>query len=134
MMAAESLANVAWTAPSLIGGGFYLQQKLGPMATFKLFGLALFASYIATTVFGPATTHSKLNLRWLMPMRFDSIDTDRRRMVGADLMAGTCIYACIFANGLWPVGAAFAAFDIAYYGSMGVAMPTVAALSCLTLL
>ena len=24
MMAAESLTNVAWTAPSLIGGGFYL--------------------------------------------------------------------------------------------------------------
>ena len=58
MMAAESLANVAWTAPSLIGGGFYLQQKLGPMATFKIFGLALFASYLATTVFGPATNHS----------------------------------------------------------------------------
>ena len=134
MMAAESFSNVVWTAPSLIGGGFYLQHKLGPMAAFKIFGLSLLSSYLATTVFGPASTNAKINIRPFMPLRFDSIDTDRRRMVGADLMAGTCLYACLFANSLWPVGAALAVFDISYYGSMGIAMPTVAALSCVTLL
>ena len=58
MMAAESFSNVVWTAPSLIGGGLYLQQKLGPMATFKLFSLSLLASYLAITVSGPATNNS----------------------------------------------------------------------------
>ena len=77
MIASENLSNVAWTVPSLIGGGFYLQQKLGPMATFKIFGLSLLASYLATTVYGPASHNSKFNIRPFMPMRWDSIDTDR---------------------------------------------------------
>ena len=134
MMAAEDLSNVVWTVPSLIGGGFFLHQRLGPMTTFKIFGLSLLSCYLATTIAGPATHNSKLNIRSLMPMRFDSIDTEKPRMVGADLMAGTCLYACVFASGLWPVGAALAVLDTAYYGPMGVAMPTAAALSCLTLL
>ena len=55
MMASDSLANVAWTAPSLIGGGILLQSKVGSRATFKIFGASLVASYLATTCFGPTT-------------------------------------------------------------------------------
>ena len=133
MMAGEDFANVSWTSASLIGGGFYLQQRCGSFTAFKLFGLSLMASYLATVALGPTTPLSRLNMRGLMPMRFDSIDCSKGRMVGADLMAGTCLYACLFASNLW-IAAAFAAFDLAYYGPMGLAMPAAAAVGALTLL
>ena len=116
MMAGKDLANVAWTSTSLIVGGFYLQQRVGSVCAFKLFGLALLSSYLATSALGPASRVSKLNIRSMMPMRWDSIDTDKRSMVGADLMAGTCLYFVLFSHGLFIPGAAFAAFDVAYYG------------------
>ena len=75
MMAGEDFVNVAWTASSLIVGGFYLQQRVGSMTAFKLFGLSLMASYYATIALGPATIGSKLNIRGVMPIRWDSIDT-----------------------------------------------------------
>ena len=55
--------------------------------------------------------------------------------MGADLMAGMCLYSCLFVSGnYWMLGAAFAAFDFAYYGPMGVAMPATAAVAALTML
>ena len=135
MMGADSLHNVGWTAPSLIVGGLYLQQRIGSMASLKLFGLSLMAAYLATTTLGPATYNfSAFNIRGFMPVRFDSIDTENGRMVGADLMAGICLYSVMFSHGLWIPGLAFAAFDVAYYGPMGIAMPTAAAAFALTLL
>ena len=104
------------------------------MSAFKLFVLSLMASYYATVALGPTTNAGKMHLRSLSPMRWDSIDSDKGRMVGADMMAGTCLYACCFAHGLWIPGAAFAAFDLAYYGPMGVAMPAAAAVGALTML
>ena len=55
-------------------------------------------------------------------------------MVGADLMAGTCLYFILFSHGLFIPGIAFAAFDLAYYGPMGISMPTAAAVGALTML
>lgn len=104
------------------------------MAAFKLFGLSVAACYYATISLGPTTRVGKMHLRGLMPIRWDSIDSKKGRMVGADLMAGTCLYACLFSHGLWIPGAAFAAFDLAYYGPQGIAMPTAAAIGALTLL
>jgi len=103
------------------------------MWTIKVFWLAIMASYLATCALGPASTVSHLNLRWLSPMRFDSIDESKRSMKGADLMAGICLYTCAFQAGLWIPCLAFAAFDAAYYGPMGLAMPTAAAAAVLTL-
>ena len=102
----------------------------------KLFGLSLLASYAATSALGPATLNSHLNVRGMVPqsLRFDSIDAARGRMVGADLMAGTCLYMCLCSGGWYLPAAAFALFDVCYYGPMGVAMPASAAVACLTLL
>lgn len=56
-------------------------------------------------------------------------------MVGADLMAGMCLYSCLFASGnYWMLGALFAATDLAYYGPMGLSMPVSAAVAAFTLL
>jgi len=104
------------------------------MTTIKIFWLSIMASYLATCALGPASTVSHLNLRWLSPLRWDSIDESKRCMKGADLMAGMCLYTCAFQAGLWIPCVAFAAFDAAYYGPMGLAMPTAAAAAVLTLL
>lgn len=100
----------------------------------KLFGLCLFASYAATTALGPATRTSALNLRNMMPLRWDSIDSDKSQMMGADVMAGMCLYSCLFASGYWMAGVPFAVLDVAYYGPMGIAMPAAAAVGALTFL
>ena len=134
MMASDSFVNVAWTAPSLIGGGMLLQAKCGSRATFKLFLASLVASYLTTTCMGPTTFNSHMNIRSYMPMRWDCIDTKRGTMVGADLMAGTCLYSLCFAYGLWHVGLAFACFDVCYYGPMGISMPVTAAVAAATML
>ena len=136
MMAADSLTNVGWTAPSLIGGGFYLQSRIGSLTTFKIFGLSLIAAYLATCSLGPATKFGSWHLRGMVPdsMRCDSIDNVKGRMVGADLMAGICLYSCLFAGGWWMPGVAFAGLDALYYGPMGIAMPATAAIATLTLL
>ena len=136
MMAAESFGNVAWTAPSLILGGALLPGKVGSAAAFKLFALSVFATYAATCTLGPASGLAKLNLRGLWPeqLRFDSIDTDKGRMVGADCMAGLCLYSLCFAYGYWQLGAAFAVMDCMYYGPMGSAFSVPAAIGVATLL
>ena len=74
MMAGEDIKNVGWTSASLIIGGFYLQRRVGSMTSFKLFGLALTASYLATITLGPKSCFGGLNLRRLIPVRWDSID------------------------------------------------------------
>ena len=91
------------------------------------------ASYLATVALGPTSCMSRLHVRGMSPIRFDSIDSQKGRMVGADLMAGTVLYACFFAHNIW-FAAAFAAFDLAYYGPMGLSMPTAAAVGVLTML
>ena len=73
-MAAESLNNVAWTAPSLIFGGMYLNSRVGPLLAMKIFGLSVFAAYGATCTLGPASIFRNMHLRSLSPIRWDSID------------------------------------------------------------
>ena len=70
----------------------------------------------------------------MSPIRWDSIDEEKQSMIGADLLAGMCLYACLFQAGYWMPGVAFAAMDLAYYGPMGIAAPTAAAVAALTLL
>ena len=136
LMVADSLANVGWTAPSLILGGLYLNQRLGSMRTLKLFGLSVLAAYLATVMQGPYNCVNALNVRGLSPMRWDSISHERgvARIVGADFLAGICLYSCLFSGGWWMVGAGFAAFDVAYYGPAGIIMPTSAAAFAFTML
>ena len=134
MMASNNLSNVAWTAPSLIAGGLFLQRRCGSQATFKIFLATIAASYLATTCMGPTTFNSQMNVRAMMPMRWDCIDSERGEMCGADIVAGTCLYACLFSCGLWYVGIPFACFDAAYYGPQGLAMPATASIAALTML
>ena len=114
MMASNKLQNVAWTAPLLIGGGLYLQSKIGGLMTHKLFALNLAACYMLTCAAGPNTEVGKLSLRRFMPQmlkNFDCIDDRTGNMVGADMLAVSVLYSILFYHRLYAVGAAVACFD-----------------------
>ena len=134
MMASDSLSNVGWTSASLVLGGAYLQRRIGNLAATKLFGLSLLACYGATVCLGPATHIGMVHARKLMPMRWDCIETNPTRMVGADLLAGSLLYAILCIEGYFVVAVPFVAFDLLYYGPMGGVMPASGALFALTML
>ena len=68
MLASENLLDVAWTSPSLILGGLYLQKQMGVMKSTQFFWLALGASMMFTSAFGPNTWIGKnLHCRDYLP-------------------------------------------------------------------
>ena len=133
--ASDNLLNVAWTSPSLILGGMYMQKKVGGMTLFKFFFCATLACYGTQIALGPRTYCKDMNIRGAFPksMRFDCIRDDGS-MVGADTMAASILYFACAANGLFIPMAAFAAFDVAYYGPHMLGAPAVAAVCALTML
>lgn len=60
MMGSNNLANAIWTAPSIIGFGWYLNNRLGSLKLTKFFGLTLFTSYVFLSAVSP---QSGLNFR-----------------------------------------------------------------------
>ena len=95
-----------------------MQKKVGSLALIKFFGVATLACYGTQTVFGPGSVFKDLNIRhyWPKSLRWDSISDDNRSMVGADIMAAAILYFWCAASGMYIPLAAFAAFDVAYYG------------------
>lgn len=137
MIGSNNFLNVAWTAPSLILGGLYLQGKLGHVASTKFFLLSMIASYGFISAFGPTTrAGSQLNIRafWPKDMRWDCIADDRSHQMGADVLAGSVLYMCCIYNRYWLLAGAFALFDISYYGPQAAAAPLSAAFTALALL
>ena len=55
MIGSDTLSNVIWTAPSLIGLNFYMQKKLGSLVMTKFFFLSLFTSFMFLSIFNPQT-------------------------------------------------------------------------------
>ena len=79
MIGSNNYVNVAWTSPSLILGGLYLQSKLGHVTSTKFFLLSMLASYGFMSAFGPNTrVGSQLNIRafWPKQLRWDCIADD----------------------------------------------------------
>ena len=53
MAASDTLANVIWTAPSLIGVNLYMLGKVGNTALTKFFFLSLASNFIFWSAFNP---------------------------------------------------------------------------------
>lgn len=83
MIGSENLANVIWTAPSLILLNFYLHKRLGPLVMSKFFFLSLASSFIFMSAAHP---ESGLNVRILNKYipNFDSNAVDGSYYMGAD--------------------------------------------------
>lgn len=54
MIGSDTTCNAIWTAPTLLGLGWYLNGKLGASKMTKFFGLTLFSSYIFLSALGPS--------------------------------------------------------------------------------
>lgn len=137
MLASDKFLNVAWTAPLLIGGGAYLQSKIGALASTKFFLLSIISTYLWTTTFGPQTQLGQLSLKPLydkMMPEWSNFDLKSGQMVGADGIAHSVMYMILFYHRMWPVAGAIALFDVSYYGLYGVNAPATAAFAALTLL
>ena len=128
---------MAWTSPSLIIGGMYLQSKLGALNATKFFGLSLLATYGFMSAFGPnSRVGAQLNIRafWPKELRWDCIAEDNSLQMGADVLAGSVLYMCLLYHRYWFLALGFAAFDVAYYGPQMAAAPLAATFTALTLL
>ena len=121
-----------WTVPSLIGGGLYLQRVLGRLNSTKFFVAALGSTYIFMSAFG-ASGRFDINMRSIMPIRFDSIE-DGKGQMGADVLAGSVLYMIAFYHRYWMLAAACCVFDLAYYGPQMAAAPLSAAATAFALL
>mmetsp|Transcript_35786 Transcript_35786/g.48309 ORF Transcript_35786/g.48309 Transcript_35786/m.48309 type:complete len:133 (-) Transcript_35786:68-466(-) len=132
MMGSENFFNIAWTAPSLIVCGSMLNQKLGSVAASKYFLLSLGMSWIFMSVFNP---QSKLSgMRVPFPVKLDSFGPNNVYFMGADNMAASSIYMLLLYYRMWPVFFGFAAFDLAYYGPVGLGGASAAMVGALTML
>lgn len=83
MAAADTLSNVIWTAPTLIGLNYYMMSRVGPLVMTKFFALTLASTFIFWSAFNPTTG---LNYRLLkhFPVKFDSFADDGSYYRGAD--------------------------------------------------
>ena len=122
MMASESLTNVAWTVPCLIGGGMWLQGQIGSLRSAKFFGVALMASYGLKSAFGPGSIFAEFGYERYMPV-LSSNARDGSYCLGADSMACAILYFAMIRYGWTSLAAASIAIDFLYYGPKGVGGP-----------
>ena len=133
MIGSDNFWNVLWTAPSLIGLNFYMNQRLGPLVMTKFFALSFASSFIFLSAFNP---DSGLNVRPFKRFapKFDSNADDGSYYMGADQMAQALIYFTLLYHRLWYVALPFMAFDVLYYGPSTIGGPAAAIVGALTFL
>ena len=126
MIGSETLANIVWTAPTLILLNLYLQPKVGSLVLTKLFALTYATSFMFWSAFNPA---SGLNIRPLQgfPMKFDSFDDKGKYFMGSDTFCQSIIYFTLLYHRLWFVALPCMLYDTLYYGPATLGGPIAAA-------
>lgn len=115
MIGSDNLANVIWTAPSLILLNFYMNKKVGPLVMTKFFGLSFLSCCLFMSAFNPESGFNYRPLRPYFP-KFDAFADDGSYYMGADQMAQAIIYFTIIYHRMWIVALPCMAFDLLYYG------------------
>ena len=135
MFGSNTLANAAWTIPSLLFCGQYMHNKVGALTMFKFTPLALLGILSFMTAFTPNGEYSSLPnprpLARLFP-KFDSMG--KEYYMGADQLCQSIIYFTLLYHGMWTVSLVCAGFDVLYYGPMTLGGPLSAVVGALTLL
>lgn len=134
LMASDNIWNVAWTAPTLIGGGSYLAWKLGSLFTFKFFWITMFLSWAFYSVFSPQTGLNWAPLRNVLPIKLDSNAADYSYYMGADTVASAVILSILFHHRLYILAAPYLLWDLAFYGPSHMGGPAAAVVCGLTML
>ena len=113
--------NVAWTAPSLILGGHYMQSKLGSMRMLQFTSLAMASIFFFKSAFGPNPNFRAFDFKPLEGM-FPKLHSNGFHKeygyfyMGADQMAASVILLGLLYHRMLPFAYALAACDILYYG------------------
>jgi hypothetical protein len=125
MIGSDTAANALWTAPTLLGLGWYMHGKLGATKMTKFFGLTLASSYIFLSALGPQTGLNYRPLASFMP-RFDSYAADGSYTMGADQVTQALVYLTLLYHGYWAIALPCMAFDVLYYGPSTMGGPAAA--------
>ena len=115
MAASETMANVVWTAPSLIACNLYLRGKVPALSLTKFFALSLATTFIFWSAINPQTGWNVRPLKHF-PGKFDVFADDGSYYRGADQLAQSIIYFTLIYHKMWVVTIASMAFDVLYYG------------------
>mmetsp|Transcript_5447 Transcript_5447/g.4134 ORF Transcript_5447/g.4134 Transcript_5447/m.4134 type:complete len:190 (+) Transcript_5447:120-689(+) len=133
MVGSNNFWNIAWTAPSIIGLGFFLSMKFSSLFMTKFFFLTMFSSYLFMTAFNPTSGFNFRLLQHYMP-RFDSYEPTGKYVMGADTFAQSLIYFTLLHYGLWYVALPFMVSDFLYYGPVTMGGPAAGLAAFLVLL
>lgn len=125
MMGSDVLANIIWTAPTLIGLNYYMLQRISPLIMTKFFALTLASTFIFWSAFNP-TTGLNYRIAKHFPGKFDSFANDGSYYRGADQIAQSLIYFALLYNRMWTVSLFFMATDVLYYGPATIGGPAAA--------
>ena len=115
MAASDQLANVLWTAPSLIGFNLYLNGKVPALSLTKFFALSMMSTFMFWSAFNPQTGWNYRPLKHF-PGKFDAFADDGSYFRGADQLAQSIIYFTLIYHRMWLITGASMAFDLLYYG------------------
>lgn len=115
MVGSDNIFNVAWTAPTLMALGWYMNHKLGSLTMTKFFFLSFASFFIFQSAFNPQTGLNIRPLKGILP-KFDSFADDGSYYMGADQMAQSILYLTLFYHRLWFVALPLMGLDLLYYG------------------
>lgn len=110
----NKIDSVAWTAPTLIIGNWFLLNRVGPIVATKLFACNLVCSFMFQSAFNPNSGLAKRLIPGI-PAEW-CCSPDFKYYMGADLMAGGLLYFLLFHYRLWYLAFPFMCFDLSYYG------------------
>ena len=109
-----------------------MQKKVGLMTMMKFAPLPFIATFAFYQAFSPSSALIN-NHRFKMGMNFDCHAADGSYYMGMDhITAGLCYFTLCY-HKLWIPAAAFAAFDLVYYGPMSLGGPVSGAAGALAL-
>jgi len=110
----NTFANVAWTAPTLIGLNWYLRNLgVSNVVLTKFFFLSLISGYTFLSALSPQSGLNVRPLSGFLP-KFDSYGSDYT--MGADQLAQSLCYFTLLYHGYWTIALPCMAFDLLYYG------------------
>ena len=136
------LGNAAWTVPSLLLFGQYMQGKIGQLKMLKFFALATTGILSFKMAFNPNPYSNGPSNFSLLKGYFPKYEFDAdgvcpkygKYFMGSDQYCQSIIYFTLLYHRMWAVSFAFMAFDFAYYGPMTLGGPLSAVIGALTLL
>ena len=133
-LASDNVANVLWTAPSMILCGQFMQSKIGHVKMGKFTGLAVVMVMAFQTAFAPDGSGCFRNWRPLS-LVMPRIDCQGEGYyMGADGLASASVYFTLFYLRLWNPAFVMMALHGLNQGPQGMGGPLAGLIAAMTLL